>query len=117
MGGWHYENSGEVSDRSWINPRHGGLIGLAIFVLLMMVFMRSGMWWMIFALWWIVPAFSRGQWGMGCANDSEKVKREVYQDKPKRGQIYIYSEDGEPLEVIETPEKPKRSTEDTYDYI
>ncbi|MBE0689799.1 MAG: hypothetical protein IH587_06715 [Anaerolineae bacterium] len=117
MGGWHYDNSGDYADRSWPSRRHSGLIRLLIFALLLMVFLRSGAWWMIFALWWIVPAFSRGNWGMSCANNGEKHKRDSAQEKPKRGPVYIYGEDGEPLEVVESPEKPKRSLDDSYDYM
>lgn len=117
MGGWHYENSGDYGDRSWPARRHNNLIGLVVFLLLMLVFVRSGAWWMIFALWWIIPAFNRNSWGFGCANDGDKMKREAVQGKPKRGQVYIYGEDGEPLEVIEPQEKPKRRSDDSYDYI
>ena len=91
------------------------LIAGGVFLLLLL---RSGWsWWWLLMFWWVLPAVfggwgwrHRGHRAQSCSPDApEKAKRghdEFASEKPKRGDVYIYREDGEMIEVIDAPEKP-----------
>ncbi|MCL4252083.1 MAG: hypothetical protein KJ065_28295 [Anaerolineae bacterium] len=114
MGSWHFGTCGEETDRP-LSGQNNDWIKLLLFVVVLLVLVKSGMWWLMFAFWWMIPGF--GGRNSGCATDAEKTKRDAMYEKPKREPVYIYDESGAPLEVIDAPEKPKRHAGDTYDYF
>jgi hypothetical protein len=113
MRGWHGNNGGWGG---WSNRRENWWIPLVVMGIAILLFSRLGWsWWWLFAFWWIVPAMM-GSWGNDTA-DGEKRKRELPDDdKAKRDTVYVYSENGERLDVIDAPEKPKRDT-DKIEYV
>jgi len=82
---------------------------------------RSGWgWWMVFPLFFfVIPMIARFIGSV--VSEGEKRKNDVYDnEKPKREARppqYIFSEDGEPLEVIEEDVPRRKQKPDDIEYV